>query len=99
MTPNEHLALALEHLAVAVSGLREQLHEQVYRDVPDGRFTRILHRSRKLAIAEHHLLGLQSLAIPAPVVDPPPAAGPVPAQPDITVLDGVARAGLPGSVA
>lgn len=59
---NPELQLAVDHLAVAVSQMREDLYSSVYKDVPAGRFTRMIHATSQLAVAQHLLLQLRELA-------------------------------------
>jgi hypothetical protein len=58
---NPELQLAADHLAVAVSQMREDLYASVYKDVPAGRFTRMIHDTSRLAVAQHLLLALRDL--------------------------------------
>lgn len=93
---SHELQHAIDHLALAVSEMREDLDASVYRDLPAGRFARITFLTSRLAIGQHLLAQLRDLAAgdAAALVGAAHPHRHVPQEPDITVLDGVARSGV-----
>jgi hypothetical protein len=98
---SHELQHAIDHLALAVSEMREDLDASVYRDLPAGHFARITLLTSRLAIGQHLLAGLRDLATlttwstdAAALVGAAHPHRHVPQEPDITVLDGVARSGV-----